>query len=140
LPPSAIRTSATGGRLPGARQDHANVLEDRGDRGVRLVNRDLDGDDARKRRQDGVGITQQGRDHQVPGAVGGPDPGNAVASAIRRCEEKNKQGCVLYGVNNYTITGGDWRQVVPARAAGAPARRARTAAATGLTRPPPLER
>jgi pimeloyl-ACP methyl ester carboxylesterase len=52
--------------------------------------------------------------------VGGPDPGSAVASAMRRCEERNKQGCVLYAVNNYTVTGGEWRQMVPARAADAP--------------------
>jgi hypothetical protein len=38
--------------------------------------------------------------------VGGPDPGSAVASAMRRCEERNKQGCVLYAVNNYTVTEG----------------------------------
>jgi pimeloyl-ACP methyl ester carboxylesterase len=52
--------------------------------------------------------------------VGGPDPGNAVASAMRRCEERNKQGCVLYTVNNYTVTGGEWRQLVPERAADTP--------------------
>jgi pimeloyl-ACP methyl ester carboxylesterase len=52
--------------------------------------------------------------------VSGPDPGGAVASARRRCEEKTKQGCVLQTVNNYTVAGGEWRQLVPARAADAP--------------------
>src|SRR5882672_11278811 len=55
LPPSAIRTSATRRRLPAAGQDHANIFENRGDRGVRLVNGDLDRRDARKRRQYGLG-------------------------------------------------------------------------------------
>src|ERR1700722_6103431 len=55
LPPSAIRTSAMRGMLPGAYQDYADIVEDRGDRRVRLVNGDLDGADARKRGQDGVG-------------------------------------------------------------------------------------
>jgi hypothetical protein len=54
--------------------------------------------------------------------VGGPDPGNAVASAMRRCEERNKQGCVLYTVNNYTVTGGEWRQLGHARHRPAAAR------------------
>jgi len=40
--------------LPGAHQHHADIVEDRGDRGMRLVHRDLDRTDARKRRQDGV--------------------------------------------------------------------------------------
>ena len=38
-----------------AHQDDADVIENRGDRGVRLVNGDRDGRDAGKRRQDGVG-------------------------------------------------------------------------------------
>jgi pimeloyl-ACP methyl ester carboxylesterase len=50
----------------------------------------------------------------------GPDPGGAVATAMRRCEEKAKQGCVLHTVNNYPIAGAEWRQLVPARAADAP--------------------
>lgn len=52
--------------------------------------------------------------------AGGPDPGNAIAAAMRRCEERTKQGCVLHIVNNYAVTGGEWRALVPARAAGAP--------------------
>src|ERR1700722_11340855 len=55
LPPSAIRTSAMRGMLPGTGQDHADIVEDRGDRRVRLVNGDLDGAEAWKRRQDGIG-------------------------------------------------------------------------------------
>src|SRR5882757_1599426 len=62
LPPSAIRTSAMGRRMPGARQHHADVVKDRGDRRMRLVDGDLDRPDARKRRQDGIG-------HRAGGAL-----------------------------------------------------------------------
>src|SRR5258707_3524483 len=60
LPPSAISTSAMkniilSGRLPGAHQDHTDVLEDRGDRRMRLVDGDLDRTDARECGQDGIG-------------------------------------------------------------------------------------
>src|SRR6185369_4847328 len=51
LPPSAISTSAMSGRLPLAGKHHADILEDRSDRRVRLVYGDLDRIDARKRRQ-----------------------------------------------------------------------------------------
>jgi len=50
---------------------------------------------------------------------GGPAPGKVVDSALKRCEEKAKQACTLHVVNNYTVTGRDWRELVPARAAGA---------------------
>ena len=52
----------------------------------------------------------------------GPDPGGAVTSALKRCGERVKQasGCTLHVVNNYTVTGQDWRAAVPARAADAP--------------------
>ena len=52
----------------------------------------------------------------VPGA----DPGNAVSSALKRCEERGKPPCTLHVVNNYTVTGADWRAQVPARSADAP--------------------
>lgn len=52
--------------------------------------------------------------------VGGADPGNAVNSALKRCEERGKPPCILHVVNNYTVTGADWRAQVPARAADAP--------------------
>src|SRR5882757_2785049 len=64
LPPSAISTSAMSGRLPRAGQHHADILEDRGDRRVRLVHGDLDRADARKRRHH-VGIG-----HGVGEAIG----------------------------------------------------------------------
>src|SRR5262245_16061468 len=54
LPPRAIKALAIV-RMPPARQRHADVVEDGGDRRVRLVHSDLDGADARKVRQDGVG-------------------------------------------------------------------------------------
>ena len=52
--------------------------------------------------------------------VGGADPGNAISSALKRCEERGKPPCTLHVVNNYTVTGADWRAQVPARAADAP--------------------
>src|SRR5215208_6042267 len=55
LPPSAIRTSAMGWRLPGARQDDSDILENRGDRRVRFVYRDLDRADPGKGGQYGIG-------------------------------------------------------------------------------------
>src|SRR5215207_9711035 len=51
LPPSAISTSAMSGRMPLARQHHADILEDRGDWRMRLVDGDLDRVDACKRRE-----------------------------------------------------------------------------------------
>src|SRR5712672_1887425 len=54
LPPSAISTSAMSGLFSRAGEDYADVVEDRGDRRVRLVHGDLDGADAGKRREDGV--------------------------------------------------------------------------------------
>src|SRR6185437_1870835 len=66
LPPSAIRAQAMSdlscrpasvlaGRLPRPDQDHADIVENRGDRRVRLVHGDLDDGDAGKRRQDRLG-------------------------------------------------------------------------------------
>jgi len=52
--------------------------------------------------------------------VGGADPGNAVNSTLKRCEERGKLPCTLHVVNNYTVTGADWRAQVPARSADAP--------------------
>lgn len=49
----------------------------------------------------------------------GPDPGRVIAAALKRCEEKANQACTLHVVNNYTVTGRDWRELVPARSAGA---------------------
>src|SRR5258708_20570531 len=53
LPPSAISTSAMRG-LPRAHQDHADIVKDRGDRRVRLVDGDLDRVDTREGRQNGI--------------------------------------------------------------------------------------
>ncbi len=59
----------------------------------------------------------------------GPDPGGAVASAMRRCEERNKQGCALYAVNNYTVSG----KGMASAGAGARRRRARHRPAAART-------
>src|ERR1700704_3552949 len=55
LPPSAISPSAMSGLFSRAGENHADVVENRGDRRVRLVNGDLDGADAGERGQNGVG-------------------------------------------------------------------------------------
>ena len=52
--------------------------------------------------------------------VSGPDPASAIASAMKRCEDRGPQTCTLHIVNNYTVTHQNWRQLVPARAADAP--------------------
>ena len=52
-------------RLPRAGQDHADIVEDRGDRRMRLVHGDPDRADARKRREDRVG-------HRAGGALQQP--------------------------------------------------------------------
>ena len=52
--------------------------------------------------------------------VSGADPGTAVSSALKRCEERGKPPCTLHVVNNYAVTGADWRAQVPARSADAP--------------------
>ena len=51
--------------------------------------------------------------------AGGADPASAIASALKRCLERTKQECKLHVVNNYTVTGHDWRELVPARSIGA---------------------
>src|SRR5258708_7587974 len=55
LPPSAINTSAMTGLSASAGQDHPDVVEDRGDRRVRLVHGDLERADAGECGQNGVG-------------------------------------------------------------------------------------
>ncbi len=52
--------------------------------------------------------------------VGGPDPGTAVANALKRCEERSPPPCRLQTVNNVTVTGTAWRDAVPARSPDAP--------------------
>src|SRR5579864_5351951 len=54
LPPSAISTLAMSG-VPRTGQHDADIVEDRGDRRMRLMHGDLHGTDAREMRQDGVG-------------------------------------------------------------------------------------
>ena len=49
-----------------------------------------------------------------------PIPAMPSAAPLKRCEERGKPPCTLHVVNNYTVTGADWRAQVPARAADAP--------------------
>lgn len=63
-------------------------------------------------------VAPDGRPSWWAGA-GGPDPGATVAAALKRCLERAKEECKLHIVNNYTVTGHDWRELVPARSAGA---------------------
>src|SRR3954465_9804471 len=65
LPPSAIRMSAISGLFSRAGENYADVVEDRGDRRMRLVNGDLDGADAGKRGQNGVGDRAGGAFQQL---------------------------------------------------------------------------
>ena len=53
--------------------------------------------------------------------VSGPDPSNAIASALKRCAERSPEPCRLQTVNNVTVSGVDrWREEVPARSPDAP--------------------
>jgi len=63
-------------------------------------------------------VSPDGRASWWAGA-GGADPGHAITSALKRCLERTKQECRLHIVNNYTVTGHDWRELVPARSVGA---------------------
>lgn len=63
-------------------------------------------------------VSPDGRASWWAGA-GGADPGPAITSALKRCQERTKQECRLHVVNNYTVTGHDWRELVPARSVGA---------------------
>jgi pimeloyl-ACP methyl ester carboxylesterase len=63
-------------------------------------------------------VAPDGRASWWAGA-GGPDPTFAITSALKRCQERTKQECKLHVVNNYTVTGHDWRELAPARSVGA---------------------
>lgn len=43
----------------------------------------------------------------------GVDPGAAVASALKSCEERSKSKCTLYAVNNVVLAGRDWKSAAP---------------------------
>src|SRR6185312_7075708 len=43
----------------------------------------------------------------------GADPGTAVASVLKNCEERSKSECTLYAVNNVVVNGRDWKQAAP---------------------------
>ncbi|MBS0519554.1 MAG: hypothetical protein JSR90_12750 [Proteobacteria bacterium] len=43
----------------------------------------------------------------------GTDPGRAVASATKLCEERSKTKCSLYAVNNVILNGRDWSAATP---------------------------
>ena len=61
-----------------------------------------------------------GKPYWYAGASGA-DPGNAIASALKRCAERSPPPCRLQTVNNVTVSGeAAWRDEVPARAPGAP--------------------
>src|SRR5258708_29054940 len=91
LPPSAIRTSAMRRLRPRARQDHPDIVENRGYRRVRRMNGDLDSGDAGKRPQYRVG-NGAGRAFQelvigiLEGSRGGRDHigiGHGIGETVR---------------------------------------------------------
>jgi pimeloyl-ACP methyl ester carboxylesterase len=43
----------------------------------------------------------------------GADPGNAVDSVLKLCEESRKGKCTLYAVNNIVLNGRDWKAATP---------------------------
>lgn len=63
-------------------------------------------------------VSPDGRASWWAGASGA-DPALAIASALKRCLERTQQECKLHIVNNYTVAGHDWRELAPARSAGA---------------------
>src|SRR6185312_16223363 len=73
LPPSAIRALAILRWMPAARQHHANILENRGDRRMRLVHGDLDGADARKGSQNRIRHGARGAFEEL--VIGIPESG-----------------------------------------------------------------
>ena len=44
----------------------------------------------------------------------GADPGRAVESVMKACEERAKSPCTLYAVNNVVLAGRDWKAAAPA--------------------------
>src|ERR1700751_114212 len=74
LPPSAIRTLAMLQWMPVAGQYHADILEDRGDRRVRLVHGDLDCSNAQEGRQDSIRDRAGGARQEL--VVGVPESGS----------------------------------------------------------------
>jgi pimeloyl-ACP methyl ester carboxylesterase len=64
-------------------------------------------------------LSPQGKPMWWAGAAG-PDPGGVIAAALKRCADQAKEACILHVVNNYTVTGQNWRELVPARAVDAP--------------------
>ena len=43
----------------------------------------------------------------------GADPGAAVTSVLKTCEERSKSKCTLYAVNNVVLNGRDWKTAAP---------------------------
>ncbi|WP_139373854.1 alpha/beta hydrolase [Enhydrobacter aerosaccus] len=57
-------------------------------------------------------LAADGKGYWWTGASG-TDPGAAVASATKLCEERSKGKCTLYAVNNVVLDGRDWMAATP---------------------------
>jgi len=57
-------------------------------------------------------IAADGSSYDWAGAPGA-DPGGAVESVLKRCQEKSKSTCTLYAVNNVVLNGRDWKAAAP---------------------------
>lgn len=57
-------------------------------------------------------LAANGRGFLWAGASGA-DPGSAVTSVLKNCEEQAKAACTLYAVNNVVLGGRDWKSAAP---------------------------
>jgi pimeloyl-ACP methyl ester carboxylesterase len=59
-----------------------------------------------------LAIAADGKASSWAGASGA-DPGRAVESVLKACEERSKSKCTLYAVNNVVLNGRDWKSAAP---------------------------
>lgn len=57
-------------------------------------------------------IGTDGKGYWWAGASG-PDPGQAVASAFKLCDERSEAKCSLYAINNVVLNGKEWHASAP---------------------------
>jgi pimeloyl-ACP methyl ester carboxylesterase len=59
-----------------------------------------------------LAVAADGKAYSWAGASGA-DPGRAVESVLKNCEERSKSKCTLYAVNNVVLNGRDWKAATP---------------------------
>jgi pimeloyl-ACP methyl ester carboxylesterase len=57
-------------------------------------------------------VAADGKGYWWAGSSGG-DPGRAVAAATKLCEQRSKDKCSLYAVNNVVLNGREWMSAAP---------------------------